>query len=223
MQYEGYKKIDDNSRSSAWTHKPTFGITIFYRGNHLVYCTRCASPLNENLYNTRRLEKCPSCGTPILVYVFPALYRDIPEGSPGEALLIDNEASCYYHPDKKAVIPCSVCGRFLCALCDVEFNGRHLCTSCLEKSGKNNKMSSLENRRVLYDSIALWLSIIPMLFVYITVITAPLAIFMVFRYWNAPSSIISRTKLRFIAAFIISGLQIAGWTVGISLLVTRLG
>ena len=84
-------------------------------------------------------------------------------------------------------------------------------------------MRNLENRRVLYDSITLWLSIIPMLFVYITVITAPLAIFMVFRYWKAPSSIIARTKWRFIAAFIISGLQIAGWAVGISLLVTRLG
>lgn len=146
------------------------------------------------------------------MYVFPALYKEITEGSPAEALGMDNQASCYYHPDKKAVIPCSICGRFLCALCDVEFNGKHLCISCLENSGKNKKIRNLENNRVLYDSVALWVSILPILFIFITVVTAPLAIFMVFRYWKAPTSIVPRTKIRFIAAFIIAVLQIGGWT-----------
>jgi DNA-directed RNA polymerase subunit RPC12/RpoP len=179
----------------------------------LIYCTRCATPLNTGTYNSGRYEKCPRCGASVIVYVFPAFYKDISEGSPAEALLIDNEASCYYHPDKKAVIPCSICGRFLCALCDVEFNEKHICISCLESSGKDDKISNLENHRVLYDSVALWTAILPMLFFFVTIITAPLAIFMVFRYWKAPSSIVSRTKLRFILAFIFAGLQIAGWAV----------
>jgi hypothetical protein len=189
----------------------------------LVYCTQCTKPLNTATYNSGRPEKCPSCGASLIVYAFPALYKFVSEGAPAETLLVDSEASCYYHPDKKAVIPCSICGRFLCALCDVEFNEKHLCISCLESSRKNKKVRNLENHRVLYDSIALWISIIPMLVFYFTIITAPFAIFMVFRYWKAPSSIIPRTKLRFIVAFIFSGAQIAGWTVGIFLLITQLG
>jgi len=178
----------------------------------LIACSKCATPLSTETYNSGRTEMCPRCGASVIVYVFPAFYREISEGLQPEALLIDSEASCYYHPDKKAVVPCSMCGRFLCALCDVQFTGKHLCISCLETSGKNKKISNLENHRVLYDSITLWIAILPMLFFFVTIITAPLAIFMVFRYWKAPSSIVSRTKLRFIAAFLFAGLQIAGWT-----------
>ena len=42
-------------------------------------------------------------------------------------------------------------------------------------------------------------------------ITAPIAIFLTMRYWRAPSSLIPRTKVRFILAFCIAGCQIAGW------------
>ena len=188
----------------------------------MIYCTKCTKTLNTETYNSWRTEQCPSCGASLIVYAFPALYKIIPEGSPAEPLLVDNEASCYYHPNKKAVIPCSLCGRFLCALCDVEFNGRHLCMSCLESSGKKKMVRNLENHRVLYDSIALWISTVPMIIIYFTIITAPLVLFMVFRYWKAPSSILPRTKLRFIAAFIVAGLQITGWTVVIFMLITRL-
>jgi hypothetical protein len=34
---------------------------------------------------------------------------------------------------------------------------------------------------------------------------------MVFRYWNAPGSIIPRSKIRFVLAFGLALLQIVGW------------
>jgi hypothetical protein len=34
---------------------------------------------------------------------------------------------------------------------------------------------------------------------------------MVIRYWKAPGSIIPRSKIRFVLAFLIAGLQIVGW------------
>jgi hypothetical protein len=134
----------------------------------------------------------------------------------------EKEAGCFYHPAKKAAVACAACGRFLCALCDVEFNGQHLCPMCLEKGKTKRKIKNLENHRVCYDKIALFVALISMLFIWPTLISAPIVLFMVIRYWNAPRSIIPRTwnaprsiiprtKIRFILAFGIACLQIAGW------------
>ena len=115
---------------------------------------------------------------------------------------------------KKAVIPCSACGRFLCALCDVEFNGRHLCPACLETGKRKRKIKNLENHRTLYDTTTLFLAILPMVFCFwVTLLTAPMVLFLVIRYWKAPTSIVPRTKIRFVSAFVIASLQIVGWSV----------
>ena len=57
----------------------------------------------------------------------------------------------------------------------------------------------------------------------ITLITAPMALFLAIRYWNAPRSLIHRTKVRFIFAILFSSLQIVGWGIGIYLLVANHG
>lgn len=142
-------------------------------------------------------------------------------GESGETLLIDDESSCFYHANKKAIIPCDACGRFLCALCHVDMEGKNLCPSCLEAGQKKNKIKNLQMHRTLYDSIALSLSILSMLVWFITFLTAPIVIFMVFRYWNSPGSIVPRTKIRFIAAFFVAGLQITGWVFLIYFLTAR--
>ena len=72
-------------------------------------------------------------------------------------------------------------------------------------------MDQLENRRELYDSRALALAWIPMLTVWFTLITAPMALYMAIRYWKAPGSIIPRRKWRFILAILIASMQILGW------------
>ena len=93
--------------------------------------------------NSSELSACPSCKALLRADVYPALYKSLPVGLSGEALYMDKEASCFYHPRKKAVIPCSACGRFLCALCDVKFNGNHLCPACLEKGKTKRKIKGL--------------------------------------------------------------------------------
>jgi hypothetical protein len=146
------------------------------------------------------------------VEAFPALLKERSSGTSGEALIVDDEASCFYHPKKKAVIPCGSCGRFLCSLCDVEFNGRHLCPSCLARGKRKGKIKNLQNHRILYDNIALSFAFIPILAIWPTILTAPISLFLVIRYWNAPTSIVPRNKWRFVLAFIIAGLQIVGWS-----------
>ena len=92
----------------------------------------------------------------------------------------------FYHPEKKAVLTCNYCGRFLCALCDVDFAGQHLCPPCIESGKKKKKIKNLENHRVLYDDVALAVAVLPLMLCYFVVLTAPISLFIAFRYWNAP-------------------------------------
>jgi len=159
----------------------------------------------------------------VRVDAFPALFQEHEKGQSGENTILENESSCFYHTKKRAVVPCAVCGRFLCALCNIEFNGQHLCPQCLEVGEKKRKMKSLETQRVLYDDIALSLAIIPAIFVWPTLITAPMSLFIAIRHWKTPLSIIPRTKIRFIIAIVLSGLQITGWMFLFIKLLAKLG
>ena len=176
----------------------------------LVTCSKCKAILPAGQFNADVLVPCPSCGSAIAAYVFPALFRE-QRVIQAEKLVLETEASCFYHSEKKALVPCDSCGRFLCALCDVELNGQHLCPNCLDSGQKKGKLKSLENRRVLYDRIALTAAIVPLLFVWTSIIGAPLALYVALRHWNAPCSILGRSKTRFVVATILSALQILGW------------
>jgi len=181
-------------------------------------CPKCRTPLREHVVNRGELTPCPVCAIPLQVEIFPALFRPIQTGRRGESLVVETESSCFYHPQKKAVVHCEGCGRFLCGLCDCELHGQHFCPQCLETGKKKGKIKSIENERTLYDSIALGLAVAPLLLFYITFITAPLAIYVAIRYWKAPRSIVHRTRIRLVLALIFASLQIAGWVVVIILI-----
>jgi hypothetical protein len=177
----------------------------------LVGCTKCRAPLPPDFYNLAELCACPACGTLVQVEVFPAALRPTAVGSAGEAVLVEGEASCFYHPAKKAVVPCASCGRFLCAVCDVDLGDQHLCPACVESGRRKGRLEQLENRRTLYDSLALAVAIYPIIAVWTTIIGAPIAIYLSIRYWNAPSSAIPRSKWRFIVAIILALIEIGVW------------
>lgn len=182
----------------------------------LVSCTKCRQPLPPEFFNRQETRPCPSCSSLLRVEVFPALFHAPAAVNAGERVLVEGEAGCFYHPQKKAVLPCEECGRFLCALCDVELNGRHLCTACLESGKKKGKLKSLQDRRMLYDSMALTLAVVPILVWPFTIVTAPATFYVAIRYWKEPMSLIPRTKSRFWVAMFIAALQIAGWVVGLT-------
>jgi hypothetical protein len=157
------------------------------------------------------MSSCAECGSLLQVEAFPALVRENPPAMPTEKVIEDKTAACFYHMHKKAVVPCDTCGRFLCALCDVEFLDKHICPTCLTHAKKIGKIKNLENRRILYDNLSLALAVYPMLFVFPTLITAPLSIFVAVRYWKKSIGIVPRTRIRHVVAVILSCLQIAGW------------
>jgi hypothetical protein len=159
-------------------------------------------------------QACPRCSATIEIEVFPAFFKENAPGQAGEILLLDGESSCFYHPDKKAILHCDGCGRFVCALCDCELRGQHFCPRCLEAGKSKGKIRNLENSRILYDTISLALVVLPvitLLFWFLTIVTAPIALFVAIRYWNAPRSILRRTKLRYVIAMVVATVEMGAW------------
>ena len=92
----------------------------------VIACPACGAAWPPERCNTGREEPCPGCARPTAVLVFPALYRPA-ENTTAAVVAPPGDAACFYHAGKLAVVACEACGRFLCGLCDIEFNARHLC------------------------------------------------------------------------------------------------
>lgn len=174
-------------------------------------CSKCFAPLPVSLLNRPDPAPCPACRTVHLTCVFPAFLRAPVRSETGETIITEGEASCFYHPSKRAVRPCDQCGRFLCSLCDLDLQGKHLCPNCLSSPQKRQIVPQLENRRVLYDSTALTLALLPLLALPITVVTAPIALVMAIYSFKKESSLIPRTRARSWFALLFAGAEIAGW------------
>lgn len=184
-------------------------------------CGSCDAPLLPAAVNTDAFVPCSRCGAEGHAIAFPALLRPLQAGSSGERTVLDNESSCFYHPAKKAVVPCDSCGRFLCALCDVEMNDQHLCPACLEAGKSKGKMEHLENQRTRYDAIAFTLAVmglVPFCW-YFIIFTAPAAVFMSIRYWKTPLSAVRTSRWRFAFAFVLGVLQLGAIGVFLTLIV----
>ena len=186
---------------------------------NIVVCTKCGKPVPAQRFADDAPFRCTGCRELIRLELYPAFYRASGGVQLGEAVTGEGEATCYYHQQKKATLFCSDCGRFLCSLCEVRIGDQSLCPTCIEKGLKEGGMESLVTHRALYDSLALSLSLLPLLFFLITVVTAPLSIYIALRNWNKPGSLLPRSRFRFVCAIFCSSLQIIGWG---ALLVSKL-
>lgn len=158
-----------------------------------IACAVCSSPVPAENWNREEASRCPGCGHPVQALVFPSL-NHLRAGEAPVALEGDAEASCFYHSQSRAAQVCQDCGRFLCNLCDLEVDGRHICPRCFDKT------EALVTSRPMYDSQALAIATLPALMFWPAIIGGPWALVMVIRRWNAPSSLVPRTRIRFILA-----------------------
>jgi hypothetical protein len=145
------------------------------------------------------LSQCPACQLSTQVLLFPAYDRPAPAGAPAQKVVMEGEAACFYHPNHRAYVPCDACGRFLCALCDLELQGRHLCPACLETASKKGNVQSLERNRTRWDQIVLLVLLVPLPCCYILVPFTSLAgLGLIIWKWKSASSLVSNTRLRMI-------------------------
>jgi hypothetical protein len=166
-----------------------------------VVCGACSMRIPPANWNREFPAPCPVCGREVAVTVFPVALHP-PKTVPPEPVLTGQEASCYNHAANRAVAACDACGRFLCALCEIETSGGHICPSCFER-----RETPALHERVNYDSIALALVTLPMLLCWLPVITTPAALFFAFKFWNAPSPVFPRSRWRLWLTAIVAVLQ----------------
>lgn len=189
----------------------------------MLSCTACQASLSMEALAGAGPVRCRRCGAELEISVFPALYRPLESGRPGEALLTDEESACFYHPKKRAVVPCESCGRFLCALCDLDLNGTHYCAPCLETARGRGAFPRLENRRTCHDRVALAVALYPLiLFFYPTLLTAPVAIFLSVRALRRPGSLVHGAKIRSFLAMLIGTAEVVAWVLILNLIITQM-
>ena len=176
-------------------------------------CPKCKAVLGAEFFNQPAWQPCPSCAAELRLEVFPALFREEITVA-GERVMAEGEAGCFYHPEKKAAVVCDGCGRFLCALCDVDLDGQHICPFCLEAGRQKGRLTKLQNSRTRHDRIALALALLPLLIFYLTIFTAPAALFYALWHWKSPGSIVPNwRRWNLVAAITIASLEIAGWVI----------
>jgi hypothetical protein len=189
-----------------------------------ILCTECSSPVPAAFFNAPAFAFCPSCNSPLLVRVFPAFVRPAPQGHAGDRITDAGQAACFYHPNKTAHVPCEACGRFICALCDVELHGQHLCPGCIESGRRKGALTTLESRRVLWDNIALSTAVLPIVTIFFwwaSIVTAPAAILLAIVGWRKPGSLAPRSSWRFVVAIAFSLIVMTAWGLGIYRLVAH--
>ena len=184
-----------------------------------IVCAACAWPVPREFWNRDEGVRCGGCGQTVRVSVFPAI-NAAASGAAPEALQGETEASCFYHPQSRASTVCDECGRFLCALCDLEVEGRHICPRCFESGVSAHKIQTAEPRRAMHDTTALALATLPFLLIWPALIAAPWSLVIVVSRWNAPSSVVPRTKIRFILAALFAVAEI-GFIVFVIYMMTK--
>jgi hypothetical protein len=170
----------------------------------MIACPKCRTIQPIEQVNTGRLSPCPACAVSLRIDVYNAFLHTDDEGRLAEVVFNLGQAECYYHPGKAAEVPCSSCGRLLCPVCRVDLDSRILCMNCLQSGRDKQKITELQNKHPLYDSIAMMLSFFGGLMIFSIPLTAPAAIYFCVRHWRTPSPILPKRHIRNILALLMA-------------------
>ena len=161
---------------------------------------------------------CTLCGSTNQAWVFRTGLESATLANPETAL--EGEATCFDHPDNRASATCARCGRFVCDFCAVDSGAEVLCPSCVA-SGRV-AAARPDSQLTLFDSIALTLPLATLIIYPFTIPAAPASLVISLLKWKKPISPVRRNRWRFVAAILISLVEIALWTLGLIYLIPRL-
>ena len=173
-----------------------------------IICRKCGTKLS--LTSNKELT-CPTCKNRIKLTLFPSFYSQEKSEQKVSDITNTEDASCFFHANKKANFICQQCGRFICNLCNVGTKTKPLCSACFNENLTQKKKVEYESSRILWDDIALVLAFWPIFTISFTLITAPAAFFMVIFTWKKKTSIVPRSVTRKILALVLSSTQIFLW------------
>lgn len=170
-------------------------------GPGTVLCPNCMNDIAPAVADSD-WQTCPYCEKRLQIRLWPLVRQNT-----DAATALSDQATCFFHPEKAFQACCQRCGRFVCALCDLQLGAEHICPTCFERgrggSGAEAGKAEWKNRDVLYDSIAVtvgwgWILIWPTI-----VVALPAVIFLHVKYRKAPRSyLIARSGWRFWVAYV---------------------
>lgn len=180
----------------------------------LVRCALCNQPLHVPEGAAFGVGTCISCHRESSIAAFPALVKN---GAPKPPTLsVDppapGEAACYYSPNRRATKECSHCGVLISDIWAAQWGSETVCLKCLEHLRGQGKDERFESRRILWDNVALVLTLVPLTFVFwmFAFLTAPAALFIGLRHWNSPRSLVPRSRARLVVALLLAFAQVGG-------------
>lgn len=164
-----------------------------------VTCPGCNNEVAS--VETSGWQSCPYCEKRLQIRFWPVVRQ-----STNAVAALSDQSTCFFHPDKAFQACCQRCGRFVCALCDLQLGAEHICPACFERgragSGREAGKAEWRHRDVLYDSIALTIGWLWILFSPSILAAAPGVIYLHVKYRRAPRSyLIPRAGWRFWVAY----------------------
>jgi hypothetical protein len=169
-------------------------------GSGTVACPNCSGDVTPSQTHAE-WRNCPYCEERLQIGAWP-----VTRTNTNATIVTPEQATCFFHPDKAFQACCQRCGRFVCALCDLQLGMQHVCPTCFERgmadSGQADLKAEWRRRDVLYDSIAAalgwgWILVWP-----IIVAAIPTTIYLHVKFRKAPSSyLVPRSGWRFWAAY----------------------
>jgi hypothetical protein len=166
-------------------------------GPAAVTCPHCSVDIPAD----SEWQSCPYCQKGLQIRVWPIVREHTNAVS-----ALSDQSTCFFHPDKAFQACCQRCGRFVCALCDLQLGAEHVCPTCFEggraDSGAEAGKAEWRFRDVLYDSIALTVGWVWILVWPVIIAALPAVIFLHVKYGKAPRSyLIPRSGWRFWVAY----------------------
>ncbi len=176
-----------------------------------VQCPQCRQPLDPHrCQGLERPVRCGHCRTQVHVVLFPAFARGAETGGFGHPLRDPQEAACFFHPSKQAEKTCELCGRFICGMCDTAEGGAPVCATCFDRE----IAAGAYPRDVLNPGgLALVLAFLPLLLFPLTLMTAPMALYLAVAGWRKSGVLVGSSRGRLALAGVLALVQIVGWLI----------
>jgi len=179
-----------------------------------VTCPSCDTPIQWMSVSPEGTiaGNCTHCERPLAGRIFPRFFNSSGQAVASREVFVSGKAACYNHESKEAVTACDHCGRFLCSLCELPLEGKTYCPVCMEKLDRDGNIQTFKHHETRHDSIAVALALLPLLLWPFTIITGPLTIVYIWKYWSTPrTSILPRWRWRFYVAGVMALIQCVGW------------
>lgn len=187
-----------------------------------VICPSCNGEITQ-VATENGWQNCPFCQKRLQISNWPVVRK-----STNATVALSDQATCFFHPDKAFQACCQRCGRFVCALCDLQLGSEHVCPTCFERgraSSDNTKdlgKAEWRHRDILYDSIALTIGWGWILFWPTIILALPAVIVLHIKFRKAPrASLIPRYGWRFWVAYV--GLLWLPILFAVGLVLSRIG